>query len=206
MSKSKRERRPLIDENGEVRELLLEDIRQFRPATEVLSPSLLTTFGIKTPDQQSGRQAPSSSKPKVTPSNRRKSGIPIGNAGEYFVMGELLRQGFDAQLADRNTKDYDLLVGRPEDRKLHKVQVKSVRTQPWYINVRDFEGSALSRVTIYVLIGPEHAGKPVRYFVAKNSDLAEQVHRPSGWAKHGFMNIKALERYEGRWDLVTSEE
>lgn len=34
----------------------------------------------------------------------RKSGITTGNAGEYFVMGELLRRGFDAQLADRNTK------------------------------------------------------------------------------------------------------
>jgi len=28
-------------------------------------------------------------------------------------MGELLRRGFDPQLADRNTKDYDVLVGRP---------------------------------------------------------------------------------------------
>lgn len=44
---------------------------------------------------------------------KRKSGIPTGNAGEYFVMGELLRRGFDAQLADRNTKGYDLLVARP---------------------------------------------------------------------------------------------
>jgi hypothetical protein len=39
---------------------------------------------------------------------KRKSGIPTGNAGEYFVMGEILRRGFDAQLADRNTKGYDM--------------------------------------------------------------------------------------------------
>lgn len=49
MSKSKRERRPLIDEDGEVRELLLEDIRKFRPATEVLPPSLLAKLGIERP-------------------------------------------------------------------------------------------------------------------------------------------------------------
>ena len=30
---------------------------------------------------------------------KRRSGIPTGNAGEYFVMGELLRRGYDAQLA-----------------------------------------------------------------------------------------------------------
>lgn len=49
------------------------------------------------------------------PAKKRRSGIPRGNAGEYFVMGELLRRGNDAQLADRNTKGYDLLVGRSSD-------------------------------------------------------------------------------------------
>jgi len=52
---------------------------------------------------------------------RRKSGISSGHAGEYFVMGELLRRGFDAQLADRNTQGYDLLVGWAEDSTLRKV-------------------------------------------------------------------------------------
>jgi hypothetical protein len=62
------------------------------------------------------------------PSKKRKSGIPTGNAGEYFVMGELLRRGFDAQLADRNTQGYDLLVGSVKANALEKIQVKSVRT------------------------------------------------------------------------------
>jgi hypothetical protein len=204
MTKSKDERKPLIDKDGEVRELLLEDIRKFRPPTEVLPASLLAKLGI-TPDPKVTLQASSSQ--NVEPaSKRRKSGVPTGNAGEYFVMGELLRQGFDAQLADRNTKDYDLLVGRPDDRKLRKVQVKSVRAQPWYIKLSDFEGSALNRVTVYVLIGPERSTKPIRYFIAKNGDLAKHIQRPSGWARHGFMNIKALEKYEGQWDLVTSED
>ena len=38
-------RKPLIDEDGEVRELTLEDFKQFRPASEVLSPSLLAKLG-----------------------------------------------------------------------------------------------------------------------------------------------------------------
>jgi hypothetical protein len=74
-------------------------------------------------------------------SKKRKSGIPTGNAGEYFVMGELLRRGFDAQLADRNTKGYDLLVGQPADPTLRKVQVKTVRSAPWYVRLTDFEVS-----------------------------------------------------------------
>ena len=133
---------------------------------------------------------------------KRKSGIPTGNAGEYFAMGELLRRGFDAQLADRNTKTYDLLVGRPEEATLSKVQVKTVRAQPWYVNTVDFEGELLDRVTIYVLVGPEHGRKPVRFFIAKNRDLAGSIHHPAGWKKHGFMNIKALERHENRWDAL----
>jgi len=66
----------------------------------------------------------------VQKASKRRSGIPTGNAGEYFVMGELLRRGFDAQLADRNTKGYDLLVGQAGDLALKKVQVKSVRAEP----------------------------------------------------------------------------
>jgi hypothetical protein len=54
-------------------------------------------------------------------------------------MGELLRRGYDAQLADRNTKGYDLLVGRPGDgRDMRRVQVKTVRAGPWYVRAADY--------------------------------------------------------------------
>jgi hypothetical protein len=84
----------------------------------------------------------------VASAKKRKSGIPTGNAGEYFVMGELLRRGYEAQLADRNTKGYDLSVGLPGDRFMTKVQVKSVRQQPWFVRVSDFEGSKCDQFTI----------------------------------------------------------
>ena len=133
---------------------------------------------------------------------KRKSGIPTGNAGEYFVMGELLRRGFDAQLADRNTQGYDLLVGRSEEAKLSKVQVKTVRAQPWYVKLADFTGECLNRITVYVLLGREESKKPVRFFIARNRELAGRVHRITGWKKNGFMSMKAVEPYEDRWDAV----
>jgi uncharacterized protein (DUF4415 family) len=46
-----KERRPLTDEDGEVRELLLEDIKRFRPITEVLSEASLRNLGLG-PDGQ----------------------------------------------------------------------------------------------------------------------------------------------------------
>src|SRR2546425_105397 len=121
---------------------------------------------------------------------KRKSGIPTGNAGEYFVMGELLRRGYDAQLADRNTKGYDLLVGRSEEATLRKVQVKTVRAQPWYVSITDFKNEeGLDRTTIYVLLGDQDGKKPVRFFIAKNRGLKDGIHRPSGWTKYGFMSL-----------------
>jgi hypothetical protein len=132
---------------------------------------------------------------------KRKSGIPTGNAGEYFVMGELLRRGFDAQLADRNTKGYDLLVGSTEKAILKKVQVKTVRTQPWYVKQESFrDENLLKQFTVYVLLGSASGKQSVRFFIAKNRNLKEHIHCPEGWKKNGFMPLKAVEKYENCWD------
>jgi hypothetical protein len=42
---------------------------------------------------------------------KRRLRIPVGAAGARLVVDELLRRGFDAQLADCYTKKYDVLVG-----------------------------------------------------------------------------------------------
>ncbi len=139
---------------------------------------------------------------RKTQKQPRKSGIPTGNAGEYFVMGELLRRGFDAQLADRNTKEYDILTGSHDDKVLRKVQVKSVRSQPWYVKTKSYEGVLTDQLTIFVLLGNEAARKPVRYFITKNHEVADHVHCPKKWTANGFVSLKAIAQYEDRWDLV----
>lgn len=133
---------------------------------------------------------------------KRRSGVPTGNAGEYFVMGELLRRGYDAQLADRNTQGYDMLVGLPKDEALRKVQVKTVRTTPWYVRKPDFDGEMLSRITIYVLIGNEKRVPPVRYFIARNQSVAGDVRQPPKWANNAFIDLKALAAFEDNWALL----
>jgi uncharacterized protein (DUF4415 family) len=40
-------RAPLIDDDGEVRELSAADLRRFKPAAEVLPPELLKVMGVK---------------------------------------------------------------------------------------------------------------------------------------------------------------
>jgi hypothetical protein len=39
--------KPLTDESGEVRELLAEDMKRFRPAREILTPSLAAKLGVE---------------------------------------------------------------------------------------------------------------------------------------------------------------
>lgn len=141
-------------------------------------------------------------KPMAEKMKKRKSGIPTGNAGEYFVMGELLRRGFDAQLADRNTKGYDILVRSTGD-SFRSVQVKTVRTQPWYVNdVEGFKkGDRRNQITVYVLIGKLDGAKPVRFFIVKNNEVAKHVHTPNNWT-NGFISMNAVLKYEDRWDSL----
>jgi hypothetical protein len=133
---------------------------------------------------------------------KRKPGVPIGNAGEYFVMGELLRRKFDAQLADRNTKGYDLVVGEASDRSLRKVQVKTVRAQPWYVKMASFEDDRLDEVTVYVLLGSVEAKNPIRYFIGRNRDLFDKIKREAGWNHNAFMEMKSVGQYEDKWDTL----
>ncbi|MGH6769495.1 MAG: hypothetical protein ACRECO_10805 [Xanthobacteraceae bacterium] len=138
---------------------------------------------------------------EVVQKKKRKSGIPTGNAGEYLVMGELLRRGFDAQIADRNTKGYDLVAGWP-GAPLKRIQVKTVRVQPWFVSRHSFAGDALDEITVYVLLGAESNEKSARFFIVKNSEVATHAHYPEGWAKSGFLKFRAIESYENRWSII----
>jgi uncharacterized protein (DUF4415 family) len=43
--------RPLTNAKGEVRELSAEDMRRFRPASDALSPALLSKLGVRGPQR-----------------------------------------------------------------------------------------------------------------------------------------------------------
>lgn len=55
--------RPMTDDDGEVRELTTEDMRLFRPASEVLPPDLLA--GLVALKKQRGERGPQKSPTKV---------------------------------------------------------------------------------------------------------------------------------------------
>ena len=56
-------RPPMIDQDGEVRELTAQDMRLFRPASEVLPPNVLA--GLATLKKQRGERGPQKAPTKV---------------------------------------------------------------------------------------------------------------------------------------------
>lgn len=51
--------------------------------------------------------------------------VSTGNAGEYFVAGELERRGFTAAVPMSNTKDFDILAINRDSFKQFAIQVKT---------------------------------------------------------------------------------
>ena len=114
------------------------------------------------------------------------------------VVGELLRRGFEAQLAGCN--EHELLV-QAGDSPPMPVHVKTVHSTPWYVRRASFVGSLADQVTVYVLLGLQRSTKAARFFVAMNSDLAAQFRQPPTWRIFGFIDAKserACHETEGR--------
>jgi hypothetical protein len=81
----------------------------------------------------------------------------------------------------------DMLVGKAGDTSLRKVQVKTARSQSWYVNMANFQGKSRGQNTVYVLLGSVDSEKSARFFIVKNRALAKHIHKPSKWRKYGFV-------------------
>lgn len=70
-----------------------------------------------------------------------KNNISTGNAGEYFVAGELERHGFTVAIPMSNTKDFDILAINRENYKQFAIQVKttSYKQKSWTLGQKNEE-------------------------------------------------------------------
>jgi hypothetical protein len=131
---------------------------------------------------------------------KRKSHVPAEDAGKHLVMAELLRRGFEAELAGATHEKHDVLV-RVGGSRPKPIQIRTVHSAPWYVRRADFAKRA-HQVTVYVLLGAE-AATPTRFFVVKNGDLATHVRQPPTWKAFGFIDVKSVEKYEDNWDILS---
>ncbi len=68
-----------------------------------------------------------------------KNNISTGNAGEYFVAGELERHGYTVAVPMSNTKDFDILAINRETYKQFAIQVKttSYKQKSWTLSEKN---------------------------------------------------------------------
>lgn len=73
--------KPLTDEDGEVRELLMEDIKRFRPIAEGISPTLAAKLGLKRARDKVKRSETQGGLPRGKQMGKLEAILP-GAAGE----------------------------------------------------------------------------------------------------------------------------
>ena len=106
---------------------------------------------------------------------RRKYPVTAESTGKHLVMTELLRRGFEAELAGASYEKHDMLV-RVRGSPPKPIRIKTVHSAPWYVR-SDLFARRADQVTVYVLLGVE-TETPARFFVVKNGDLAAQFRQP----------------------------
>lgn len=98
--------------------------------------------------------------------------VSIGNAGEYFVAGELERRGFTVAVPMSNVRDFDILA---IDRKTYKqfaIQVKTTTKKGWMMNKKneDIMGDNI----FYVFVHLNGLGTP-DYHIVPSAYVAKKV-------------------------------
>src|SRR5215210_1537987 len=103
-----------------------------------------------------------------------------GLAGEFFVLAELLKRGYQASFTLGNAKTVDIFASDPKTGKTVRIQVKTNSGIPrkdnhakWQIGRKlwDFsEESATDLIYIFVVLNPRGKEHPV-YYIAKAADV-----------------------------------
>jgi len=109
-------------------------------------------------------------------------GVLIGNAGEYYVVAELLKRGIVAALAPRNAPSFDILATRNNRTVKIRVKTKSQEYPDWQW-VAKKDGSIfrdLSKVEDFiVLVDLAMDTKNLKFYVAPTCQINK-------WLKKDF--------------------
>ena len=104
----------------------------------------------------------------------------IGNAGEYLVMGELLRRGVIAALAPRNAPDFDILATDHENAVHIRVKTKKAKDWQWNAKTGDWKSEVFKkkgRHDFCALVDLSEEDKPPRFFVVPTRLLERKLQR-----------------------------
>ena len=103
-----------------------------------------------------------------------RNNISTGNAGEYFVAGELERHGFTAAIPMSNVKDFDILAINRNSYHQYAIQVKttSYKTKAWTLSVKNesIEGDNI----IYFFVSLNELNEP-EYHIVPSKVVAKTI-------------------------------
>lgn len=151
-------------------------------------------------------------------------GTLVGNAGEHYVMAELLRRGVIAALAPRNAPGFDILAAKAEKTIRIRVKTKSEESGGWqWVAKRDG--------TLFRFLGPKddftvlvdlaNITRDLAFYVLPTFVLNEwlvaefeawkatpgkrgQPHNPNNTLRHfgAAAHAPQLQQYRDAWDLL----
>jgi len=109
-------------------------------------------------------------------------GLLIGNAGEYYVVAELLKRGIVAALAPRNAPSFDILATKENRTVRIRVKTKSQRYSDWqWVTKKD--GSIFRELSkdedFTVLVDLAMETKDLKFYVVP-------THQINVWLKEDF--------------------
>ena len=143
--------------------------------------------------------------------------ISIGNAGEYFVAGELERRGFSVAVPMSNVELFDLLIMNRETKKQFAIQVKTNHSnkKEWIMTKKN--ENILGENIFYVFVcmngleSPEYHIVPCDFVVKTISEGYQRWLNMPGrnGATHNETSVRKFEDYNNRfldrWDLLRTE-
>lgn len=140
--------------------------------------------------------------------------VSIGNAGEYFVAGELERRGFTVAVPMSNTKDFDILVINRNNHKQFAIQVKTTRYKQKRWTLTKKNETLIGDNIIYFFVSLNEMDMP-EYHIVPSKIVAKKIIKDhTNWLnsvgksgqKHNDNNIRIFtdkeDIYINRWDYL----
>lgn len=109
--------------------------------------------------------------------------VNTGNAGEYFVAGELERRGFTVAVPMPNVKDFDLLAINRTSFEQFAIQVKTTgyKQKKWTLNQKN--ENLIGEHVVYVFVSLNELDTP-EYHIVPSKIVAETIKREhAAWLK-----------------------
>lgn len=100
--------------------------------------------------------------------------ISIGNAGEYFVAGELERRGYTVAVPMSNTKDFDILAINRDSLNQYAIQVKTTRKNEKSWTLSQKNETLIKDNIIYVFVTLNNLEIP-EYHIVPSKIVAETI-------------------------------